>query len=68
VSAQVNTPDEIDSNINPTITYGKGSAIVKMLTYILGEETFRTGLSKYFDKFSYQNVDQFDLWNSLYEV
>jgi aminopeptidase N len=44
VSLDVNTPEEIDANIDPTITYGKGSSIVKMLRYLLGESTFRTGL------------------------
>ncbi len=68
VSAEVNSPQEIDANINSVITYGKGSAIVKMLTYILGKETFRRGLTRYFKEFSYQNVNQFNLWNSLYEV
>ena len=68
ISTDVNTPEEIDANINPTITYGKGGAIVKMLTYILGEETFRRGLTSYFQKFSLQNVDQYDLWKSLYDV
>ena len=45
VSADVNKPDEIDQNINPTITYGKGGSIVRMLTYILGKETFQRGLN-----------------------
>ena len=45
VSVDVNTPEEIDANINPTITYGKGGSIVKMLTYVLGEDTFRKGLT-----------------------
>jgi aminopeptidase N len=44
VSADVNTPEEIDKNINPTITYGKGGAIVKMLSYVLGKQTFQKGL------------------------
>ncbi|CAF0711353.1 unnamed protein product [Brachionus calyciflorus] len=67
VSLDVNTPEEIDANIDPTITYGKGSSIVKMLLYVLGEDTFRNGIEKYFKKYAYQNVDQFDLWNTLYE-
>jgi aminopeptidase N len=68
VSADVNTPDEINSNLNPAITYGKGSSIVKMLTYVLGDETFRRGLTRYFRSYSLTNVDQTDLWKSLYEV
>lgn len=45
VSADVETPQEIDANINPTITYNKGGAIVKSLSYILGDVTFTKGLS-----------------------
>ena len=65
----VQTPQEINQNINPTITYNKviiclylpylecfmfiyfkikftkGSGIVRMLSYILGDDTFTRGLS-----------------------
>jgi aminopeptidase N len=68
VSADVTTSDEINQNLNPTITYGKGASIVNMLTYVLGEETFKKGLTSYFTKFNQSNVDQYDLWNSLYKV
>ncbi|CAF0852077.1 unnamed protein product [Brachionus calyciflorus] len=65
VSLDVNSPEEIEDNFNPTITYGKGSSIVKMLLYILGEDTFRNGIENYLKKYSYQNADQFDLWITL---
>ncbi len=68
ISAEVYTPEEINENLNPTITYGKGSAVVKMLTYVLGQDTFRAGLTRYFKAYSLQNVDQNDLWQSLYDV
>lgn len=45
VSADVETPEQINDNINPTITYRKGGAIVQMLSYVLGEDTFTRGLS-----------------------
>lgn len=45
VSADVETPEQIDANINPTITYRKGGGLVQMLSYILGDETFTRGLS-----------------------
>jgi aminopeptidase N len=45
VSLEVNTPEEIESNIDGTITYGKGSSIVRLLNYVLGEDTFRRGLT-----------------------
>ena len=67
----------------------KGSAVVRMLTYILGQKTFNQALTviiilfsfqygllfykfefkqAYFDKFKYQNVDQYDLWTALKDV
>lgn len=45
VSADVETPEQIDANINPTITYRKGGGLVQMLAYILGNDTFTRGLS-----------------------
>ena len=45
VSLDVNEPEEIESNIDPTITYGKGSSIVRILYYSLGEDTFKRGLT-----------------------
>ena len=66
VSAEVSSPDEINDNINPTITYGKvclnpdikillflflntfflkAGSVVKMASYILGDDTFRRGLT-----------------------
>lgn len=42
---EINSPAEIDSNVDPIITYGKGSAIVSMANYILGESTFRNGIT-----------------------
>jgi aminopeptidase N len=45
INYEVNSPNEIESIINPIITYGKGSAIVRMLSYILGEKTFIKAIS-----------------------
>lgn len=41
----INTQKEIDAMVDSTITYGKGSAVVRMLNYILGEKTYVNGLS-----------------------
>ena len=51
ISIDANTPEEIDAMVDPTITYGKGSAIVRMINYILGEKTFNRALTAYFNKF-----------------
>lgn len=45
INYEVNSPAEIESIINPVITYGKGSAVVRMIQFILGEQTFLNGLS-----------------------
>jgi aminopeptidase N len=45
LSISVDTPDDIDATYNPTITYGKGASIVRMVDYILSDETFRRGLT-----------------------
>ena len=58
---------QIINQIDGTITYGKGSAVVRMLYYIITENSFYNGLTAYFKKFQYSNVDQDDLWNSLEE-
>ena len=34
LSLDANTPEEIDAMVDPTITCGKGSAIVRMLNYM----------------------------------
>ncbi|KAG8230708.1 hypothetical protein J437_LFUL009852 [Ladona fulva] len=43
-----------------SVSYGKGSCLVRMLNHTLGEDTFRRGLNK-----SYSNAEQDDLWESL---
>ena len=48
ISLDANTPEEIDAMVDPTITYGKGSAVVRMLQYILGKTTFEKALTEYF--------------------
>jgi aminopeptidase N len=45
VSSDVAAPQEINANFNLVITYGKGGAIVNMASYILGLETFKSGLT-----------------------
>lgn len=45
VTSTVIRPTEIDTATDSTITYGKGSAIVRMINYLLGDSTFNKGLS-----------------------
>ncbi|MDX2342495.1 MAG: M1 family metallopeptidase [Acidimicrobiia bacterium] len=48
-----------------TLTYGKGSAVLRMLEQYLGEETFRRGISRYLKKHAYANTETDDLWEAL---
>jgi aminopeptidase N len=44
VVAQVNTPAEINS-VFDSITYDKGSSLIRMLEATVGEDNFRAGLN-----------------------
>ncbi|MCP4304038.1 MAG: M1 family metallopeptidase [bacterium] len=48
-----------------TLTYGKGSAVLRMLEQYLGEETFRLGISRYLKRHAYGNTETDDLWAAL---
>lgn len=64
VSVPVGHPDEINE-IFDRISYGKGSAIIRMMNHFLGNETFRTGLTNYLNAKKYDNAVQDDLWEFL---
>ncbi|XP_013791425.2 aminopeptidase N-like, partial [Limulus polyphemus] len=64
ISVPVNHPDEI-SEIFDGISYSKGASIIRMMNHFLGEENFRTGLTKYLIDRSYKNAVQDDLWKHL---
>lgn len=53
------------SELFDSVSYGKGSCLVRMLNHTLGEDTFRRGLNKYLIKWSYANAEQDDLWEAL---
>lgn len=67
ISVPVGHPREI-AEIFDTISYRKGSYILRMMSLFLGKQTLRTGVSKYLMKHRYQNAEQDDLWASLTEV
>ncbi|XP_028402409.1 glutamyl aminopeptidase-like, partial [Dendronephthya gigantea] len=64
---EVNHPDEINE-IFDSISYNKGSTIIRMLQYFLTEATFRKGLISYLNKYKYSNAETKDLWQSLSEA
>mgnify|MGYP000273451763 CR=1 FL=1 len=47
------------------ITYAKGSAVLRQLSYYLGEETFKKGVQAYMKKYAYKNARFEDLLNEL---
>lgn len=47
------------------ISYLKGGAIIRMLQHILGEESFRKGLTNYLKKYSFKSTTENDLWQNL---
>ncbi|KAH8382720.1 hypothetical protein KR009_004928 [Drosophila setifemur] len=47
------------------ISYQKGSTVLRMMNLFLGEESFRSGVKSYLQKYSYKNAEQDNLWESL---
>jgi len=64
---EVETPAEAMEMFD-AITYGKGSAVMRMLEAYLGEEAFREGLRDYIDRFAGDNARGEDLWQVLAEA
>ncbi|XP_043065120.1 aminopeptidase Ey-like [Drosophila ficusphila] len=67
-SHPVSRPVELASQIFESfdeISYEKGSLVLRMMHLFLGEESFRSGLKSYLEKYSYKNADRDDLWDSL---
>lgn len=60
----VDDPSEI-SEIFDHISYSKSASIIRMLTYIIGIETFKDGLHNFLNAFSYSNANQTALWKYL---
>ncbi|MDJ0955110.1 MAG: M1 family metallopeptidase, partial [Acidimicrobiia bacterium] len=66
VEFPVVSPEEANAMFD-TLTYGKGSAVLRMLEQYLGEETFRNGIRRYLRKHAYSNTETDDLWAALEE-
>lgn len=67
VSVPIGNPSEIEE-IFDTISYKKGSSLIRMMGLFLGESTLRKGVSEYLKKHEYGNAEQDDLWESLTRV
>lgn len=64
IEFEVNAPSEVDEMFD-AITYGKGSAVLRMIEQFIGEEAFRNGVGNYLRKHAYGNTVTADLWESL---
>jgi len=64
ISRPIQMVSEISESFDQ-ISYQKGSTVLRMMHLFLGEESFRSGLQAYLQKFSYKNAEQDNLWESL---
>ncbi len=60
----VASPEESTAMFD-SLTYIKGSSVLRMLEQYLGEEAFRTGVSNYLKQHAYGNTETADLWVAL---
>jgi len=64
IEFEVNSPSEVEAMFD-SITYGKGSAVLRMIELFIGEEQFRTGVGNYLRRHAYANTVTADLWEGL---
>ncbi|HEY8052530.1 MAG TPA: M1 family metallopeptidase [Steroidobacteraceae bacterium] len=64
---QVHVTDELQAAnaFDPTITYNKGQAVLRMLEAYLGPDAFRDGIRRYMKARAFGNATSADLWNAL---
>jgi aminopeptidase N len=63
----VHTPADAEGMFD-TLTYQKGSAVVRMLEQYLGEDAFRDGIRRYLQTHQFGNTETGDLWDALEAV
>ncbi|GFO02313.1 protease m1 Zinc metalloprotease [Plakobranchus ocellatus] len=67
IIVDVERPSQITS-VFDSISYSKGSSVIRMLEAILGKENFFNGVSNYLKRFQWQNAKTDDLWQCLSEA
>ncbi|KAL7273583.1 Aminopeptidase 2 mitochondrial [Rhizina undulata] len=70
-SHPVEVPVKKVSEINQifdSISYAKGSSILRMITKYLGEDVFMEGIRRYLKKHAFGNTQTGDLWDALAEA
>ena len=56
---------EANTAFDPSITYNKGQAVLRMLEAYLGPDTFRDGIRRYMKARGFSNSTSADLWQAL---
>ncbi|CAG9134640.1 unnamed protein product [Plutella xylostella] len=64
ISVEVYNPEEIGA-IFDKISYGKGSAILRMMNHFLTDDVFNNGITDYLNAKKYGDAEQGDLWSAL---
>eukprot|EP01137_Pigoraptor_chileana_P035478 Opistho-2@29554 len=67
IEVEVKSSGEINE-IFDSISYSKGSAVIRMLAAFLGDADFKSGLRLYLRRHKYANACTADLWKALEEV
>ncbi|TIB62326.1 hypothetical protein E3P77_03857 [Wallemia ichthyophaga] len=67
IQVPVKDPATINQ-IFDAISYSKGGSVLRMLSNMVGEETFLKGVSIYLKKHLYGNAETQDLWNGIAEA
>lgn len=63
--------EDVESAINQifdAISYAKGASVLRMLSQLIGQETFLKGVANYISKHKFGNAETVDLWNGISEV
>jgi aminopeptidase N len=59
---------QVTNAFDPSITYNKGQAVLRMLEAHLGADQFRDGIRAFMKAHAYSNATSTDLWNALSAV
>lgn len=55
-------------DIFDSITYSKGSAVLKQLVFLIGERAFQKTLKFLFSKYKWGNINMNHFFNAIYET
>jgi aminopeptidase N len=67
IEVPVPNTDSAEANFD-SITYGKGASVLKQLSFYMGEDDFREGLQRYFQKYNFRNSTLSDFLKILSEA